>query len=557
MNSPNAVLGGLNASAAASRTHLSGGSRQLCLVRSLQQPWWWADVVPCVRGMARRAPGAAGGSLSSPFNWRLLVLVSSAFLVLIFTCSQLVILGNDCRLERERAVHAEDLLLQSQSAFEQTRQALEKQVEELKSQALDAGPEFQLREVARLRTEVQRLQAQDAELRKENAWLKDLKASKAVDPPHQEHDPKVIDRLPAVSTEITEETLRMLASKGAIGVAIITCKRPKYLTRAMDSIFRAPRDPSMFPLVISQDAYDAPMRELVQKNYVKTGQAFHMHHEHDPNAKAVAAKFGGNKQALGYVLIAQHFGFVMKRMFEEFGFEAVIFLEEDLEVSPDFFSYFEAMKPILRNDKDLFCVSAWNDNGYQNLVLDPKAAFRTDFFPGLGWMMDKDLWDELRNHWAVAYWDEYMRRPDIRKHRHCIRPEISRSFTFGEEGGVSGGQFFKGHLGKIKLNDVMVDWSKQDLSHLVSAKAFDDYLTAQISAAVQATTETVDSFSTQSKVLRIEYEDPKYKATVAKKFGLMPDEKEGIRRMSYRGVIPMAWLTNRIYLHTRNWPHLK
>lgn len=235
----------------------------------------------------------------------------------------------------------------------------------------------------------------------------------------------------------------------------------------------------------------------------------------------------------------------------------MIFLEEDLEVSPDFFSYFEAMKPILRNDKDLFCVSAWNDNGYQNLVLDPKAAFRTDFFPGLGWMMDKDLWDELRNHWAVAYWDEYMRRPDIRKHRHCIRPEISRSFTFGEEGGVSGGQFFKGHLGKIKLNDVMVDWSKQDLSHLVSAKAFDDYLTAQISAAVQATTETVDSFSTQSKVLRIEYEDPKYKATVAKKFGLMPDEKEGIRRMSYRGVIPVAWLTNRIYLHTRTWPHLK
>ena len=33
-------------------------------------------------------------------------------------------------------------------------------------------------------------------------------------------------------------------------------------------------------------------RQLVQKNYVRTGQAFHMHHEHDPNAKAVAAKCG-------------------------------------------------------------------------------------------------------------------------------------------------------------------------------------------------------------------------------------------------------------------------
>ena len=107
-------------------------------------------------------------------------------------------------------------------------------------------------------------------------------------------------------------------------------------------------------------------------------------------------RFGGSKQAMGYVLIAQHFGFVMRRivaffghlcyfgsgfplvlddfpffpmvfpmvfsmicpwfsqapngswfslclaararMFDEFGFDAVIFLEEDLEVSPDFFS---------------------------------------------------------------------------------------------------------------------------------------------------------------------------------------------------------------------------
>jgi len=513
--------------------------------------------------MGRRAPGAGAGSLSSPFNWRLLVLVSSAFLVLIWTCSQLVILGHDCRGERERAAHAEDLLLQSQSAFEQTRQALEKQIQELKSQAPgEPRPqEFQLRmlrdktdsdqEAAddQLRLENERLKANEVELRKENERLK------VTDPVQREHFQLQVDRSPTATAEITEDTLRLLATKGATGVAIISCKRPKYLTRAMDSIFRAPRDPSMFPLVISQDAHDAAMQELVQKNYVRTGQAFHMHHEHDPNAKAVAAKFGGSKQTLGYVLIAQHFGFVMRRMFDEFGFETVIFLEEDLEVSVDFFSYFEAMRPILRNDKDLFCVSAWNDNGYQNMVIDPKAAFRTDFFPGLGWMMDKDLWDELRNRWAVAYWDEYMRRPDVRKNRHCIRPEISRSYTFGEEG-VSGGQFFKKHLGKIKLNDVLVDWSKQDLSHLQSAQAFDDYLTGQIKLATAATTDTIDSFATQSKVLRIMYEDPKYKGTVAQKFDLMPDEKEGIRRMSYRGVIPLAWLSNRIYLHTRNWPHL-
>ena len=43
-------------------------------------------------------------------------------------------------------------------------------------------------------------------------------------------------------------------------------------------------------------------------------------------------------------------------------------------------------------------------------------------------------------------------------------------------------------------------------------KAFDEFLTAQIRSAVAATPETADSFAAQSKVLRIEYEDAKYKA---------------------------------------------
>ena len=36
---------------------------------------------------------------------------------------------------------------------------------------------------------------------------------------------------------------------------------------------------------------------------------------------------------------------------------------DDLEVAPDFFSYFSALRPLLQQDKSLWCVSAWNDNG--------------------------------------------------------------------------------------------------------------------------------------------------------------------------------------------------
>merc|ERR1719343_1687856 len=138
-----------------------------------------------------------------------------------------------------------------------------------------------------------------------------------------------------------------------------------------------------------------------------------------------------------------------------------------MDVAPDFFSYFKAMLPMLHSDPDLYCVSAWNDNGDASLVQDPLAAFRTDFFPGLGWMLRREVWLEVRERWAKAYWDEFMRRPDVRKGRQCIRPEVSRTFTFGEKG-TSAGQFFKTHLSHIKLNTEAIDWSAQDLSFLGS-----------------------------------------------------------------------------------------
>ena len=72
---------------------------------------------------------------------------------------------------------------------------------------------------------------------------------------------EVIDRAVPAAALISEETLRLLAAQGATGVAIISCRRPKYLQRAMDSILRAPREPAKFPLIISQDAHDAAMQE--------------------------------------------------------------------------------------------------------------------------------------------------------------------------------------------------------------------------------------------------------------------------------------------------------
>ena len=67
-------------------------------------------------------------------------------------------------------------------------------------------------------------------------------------------------------------------------------------------------------------------------------------------------------------------------MFVKDHYEQVIILEvvlfssshnqDDLEIAPDFFEYFDATAPLLWKDASLFCVSAWNDNGQVDHVSD-------------------------------------------------------------------------------------------------------------------------------------------------------------------------------------------
>ena len=83
-------------------------------------------------------------------------------------------------------------------------------------------------------------------------------------------------------------------------------------------------------------------------------------------------------------------------------FSQVVIVEDDLEIAPDFYEYFSATLPVLRADPSLWCVSAWNDNGKAGLInqSSPELLYRTDFFPGLGWMLTRELWQkELMTKW--------------------------------------------------------------------------------------------------------------------------------------------------------------
>ena len=76
-------------------------------------------------------------------------------------------------------------------------------------------------------------------------------------------------------------------------------------------------------------------------------------------------------------------------------------------IAPDFFDYFLATRKLLDKDDTLYCVSAWNDNGKEDSI-DPSAIdilYRSDFFPGLGWMLTRKIWNDIGSNWPKGFWE--------------------------------------------------------------------------------------------------------------------------------------------------------
>ena len=58
-----------------------------------------------------------------------------------------------------------------------------------------------------------------------------------------------------------------------------------------------------------------------------------------------------------------------------------------------------------------------------------------------------------------------MREGRTRRGRQCIRPEVCRTFNFGEKGS-SRGFYFRRFLAPIRLNSDSIRWDAMDLSYL-------------------------------------------------------------------------------------------
>ena len=225
----------------------------------------------------------------------------------------------------------------------------------------------------------------------------------------------------------------------------------------------------------------------------------------------------------------------------------VVILEEDIQVAPDFFSYMESTSSILDNDSTLYAVSAFNDNGHVDHG-DPKRLLRSDFFPGLGWMMTRDLWiNELQSRWAPdGYWDDWLRDPTQRKGRQVIRPEISRTYHFGTEGGVSGNQFGS-ILEHVKLDEKPIQWEMEDLSYLENALYKTQYTEVVTSSKLVNTLDEAEQMSKTGNV-RIEYDNYIHFRELASRIGIMDDEKAHVPRTAYNGIVETRRGNNILFL---------
>jgi len=205
----------------------------------------------------------------------------------------------------------------------------------------------------------------------------------------------------------------------SLPIAVIAANRPHYLYRMLRGLLTTPGvDPKMVTVYID-GFYDEPsaVAELFEVATV----------EHTP----ICSK---------NCRISQHYKRTLHETFEKYkSADYMIILEEDLDVSKDLMDYFSQMLPVLGTDDSLYCVSAWNDQGYEHSCNDASMLYRVETMPGLGWVLKKKLFlEELEPNWPGSDkfwdWDMWMRMQANRKGRECIIPDISRTYHFGAKG---------------------------------------------------------------------------------------------------------------------------
>ena len=233
--------------------------------------------------------------------------------------------------------------------------------------------------------------------------------------------------LPSISHDEIDTAAPSDARTKPFPVVLLAHERPQRLNATLTSL-RAVRGIDANQVFVLQDGSDAEVAAVVRA----AGFRREALPEHRPPT--------ADEQKSGSA-IARAYQHALTRAFDSLTTDdAIIIVEDDLFFSPDLMEFFLAGYHVLRADPTLWCVSAWNDNGFHGLVSPdhPKDLLRTGWFPGLGWLLTRSLYkDELEPAWPREHWDHWMRSERVHqtsRGRECLIPAVPRTFHHGEKG---------------------------------------------------------------------------------------------------------------------------
>ncbi|XP_064103199.1 protein O-linked-mannose beta-1,2-N-acetylglucosaminyltransferase 1-like isoform X2 [Macrobrachium nipponense] len=115
-----------------------------------------------------------------------------------------------------------------------------------------------------------------------------------------------------------------------------------------------------------------------------------------------------------------------------------IIMEDDLVLSPDFYSYMQQTGWLLEHDPTLYCVSGFNHLSYPHTSFDSTRLYRVDSYPSYGWMTSRAVLRDLLPKWLPSNvthdWDHFVSSDIIRRNRECVVPDVNRSYHGGATG---------------------------------------------------------------------------------------------------------------------------
>eukprot|EP00930_Biecheleria_cincta_P033670 TRINITY_DN23327_c0_g1_i2.p1 TRINITY_DN23327_c0_g1~~TRINITY_DN23327_c0_g1_i2.p1 ORF type:complete len:685 (+),score=123.34 TRINITY_DN23327_c0_g1_i2:62-2116(+) len=343
----------------------------------------------------------------------------------------------------------------------------------------------------------------------EVSFIKKCVGSGEAQPPEPASQNIVNSALPSTSWDLQLRLpgSRQLLAANRLVLVVIAHNKADCLRRCLDSLAAQPSIQDVRVAVSLDDPPSYPAMEDVVRSFARRmGVEIWRKREYDGGGRPPLSR---NKAVSK---ISEHFRFALQESFERKSFEFAIFLESDLLVAPDFLWYFRASAWLLEEDPSLFCISAWNDNGFPGQVSDETKFFRTDYFPGLGWMIQNTTWTYLRNIWPrfpSTGWDHWLRHGSGLQPRECVVPEVSRTHHFDTKGtNVRAGTPFAKKLERMMFSNLCNN-QLGDLSYLLNDKYEAEMLRLVQSATLRRSDQLLGL--TGEKVYLVPYVRSEYK----------------------------------------------